>query len=386
MCISCIPCHIQSLISLLLSARSIPTNFGFVFQAGPIQVTDTTTTTTTTESPLPTNTSPIAITRTEVDDTVASSISTQESAPKRKRLIREEEDDRAWFQKRKRKTPKEEHTEHSLPAETTQVATNESHQEPPIEKKPTKRKVVRKRVLVPRSRKKAPTESHFEPPKDEPIPLIEPEVEALPPPKKKTKTKAPAVVKQKPKQPTILDAPLPVQEPEEQPNTHSLQPITDPVPLKRAKLTRHLRDEKTADKPAEKTLKQGIVTAPIEEQPDLEHGTTEPPKKKKVVRRVRVPKASTTTRAIPTTDGSNTDDTKPSAPTGDLHSNLSETIAPAPVTKKTNKPPKRSYFNDDSDIDLDQMLSSIAAMTGPKIATKPTTSKSGRVARNKGAP
>jgi hypothetical protein len=375
---------LQSLIPLS-SARSIPTNFGFVFQAGPIQVADTIITeTTTTEAPLPTNTSPIAITRTELDDTVASSIPTHEPAPKRKRLVREEEDDQAWFQKRKRKTPKEEHAEHTLPAETTQVAVDEPHQEPPIEKESTKRKVVRKRVLVPRSRKKAPTESHSEPPKDEPIPLIEPEVEALPPPKEKTKTKAPAVVvKRKPEQPATLDAPLPVQKTEEQPSTHSLQPTTDPVPLKKTKLTRRLRDEKTADKPAEKTLEQGIVTAPVEAQPDLEHGTTEPPKKKKVVRRVRVPKISATTRAMPTTDVCNADDTKPSALAEHVPLNLPETTVPAPATKKATKAPKRIYFNDDSDIDLDQMLSSIAAMTGPKTATKTTTSKSGRVARKK---
>jgi hypothetical protein len=385
MCISCISCHFHSLISLL-SARSIPTNFGFVFQAGPIQVTETTTTeTTATESPLPTNTSTTTITPTEVDNIVASSILTHESAPKRKRLVREEEDDQAWFQKRKRKTPKEENTEHPLPAETTHVVVEEPLQEPPIEKKPTNREVVRKRVLVPRSRKKAPTESHSELLKHEPVPLPEPEVETLPPPKKKTKAKAPAVVKRKLKQPTTLDAPLPVQEPEEQPSTHSLQPTTDSVPLRKTKLTRRPRDDKTADKPAKKTLELGIVAAPVEGQPDLEHGTNEPPKKKKVVRRVRVPKVSTTTRAISTTDGSKTDDTKPSALTGDLHSNLSETIAPIPVTKKTNKPPKKIYFNDDSDIDLDQMLSSIAAMTGPKTATKTTTSRSGRVARNKGA-
>lgn len=332
---------------------------------------------------MPINTSPITITRTETHHIATSPVPVVVPAPKRKRLVREEEDDQAWFQKRKRKTAREEHAEHTLPAETAQVTVDEPHQEPPIEKKPTKRKVVRKRVLVPKSRKKASTESHSEPQNVESIPLPEPEVEALPPPKNKTKTKTSAVVKRKPKPPATLDTPLPVQKVQEQPSTHSLQPTTDPAPLKKAAPTRRLRDEKTADKLTEKTLEQGIVTAPVQEQPHLQHGTNEPPKKKKVVRRVRVPKVSTTKRAMPTTDGSNTDDTKPSAPIEDVHLDLLKTTAPALATKKATKAPKRIYFNEDSDIDLDQMLSSIAAMTGPKTATKTTTSKSNRVARKK---
>jgi hypothetical protein len=64
---------------------------------------------------------------------------------------------------------------------------------------------------------------------------------------------------------------------------------------------------------------------------------------------------------------------------------LFETIAPAPPTKKAPKAPKRIFFNDDSDIDLDQMLSGIAAMVGNKTAAKAVTSKSSRVTRKKAA-
>jgi hypothetical protein len=374
------------LLIRLLSARSIPTNFGFVFQAGPIQVTDTTTT----ESPLPANTSSIAIAHTDTQHIPSPSVPVHVPAPKRKRLVREEEDDQAWFQKRKKKTTKEEHTEHSTLAATAEVAIDESHQEPSVEKKPTKRKVVRKRVLVPRSRQIASTKPQSELQDDEPIPLPEPEIEALPPPEKKTRAKAPAVTKRKPKQPDTLDVPLPVQEKKQEPSNEPPPAITNPVRPKKTKPTRRLRDEKVANKQVGKTLEpevqDDIVAIPVEEQPDLDQVTHQPPKKKKLVRRVRVPKVSTQ-RPLPSKDESpvntdNTNDTEPAAPIEDVNVNLVETIPPA---KKAPKAPKRIFFNDDSEIDLDQMLSGIAAMAGTKTATKAVPAKSSRVTKKKAA-
>jgi hypothetical protein len=378
------------LLIQLSSARSIPTNFGFVFQAGPIQVTDTTAT----ESRLPANTSPTAIAHTDTQHIPSPSAPVHVPAPKRKRLVREEEDDQAWFQKRKKKTTKEEHTEHSTLAATTEITVDESHQEPPIEKKPTKRKVVRKRVLVPRSRQKASTKPQSEPQDVASIPLPEPEVETLPPPeKKKTRTKAPAVTKRKPKQPDTLDAPLPVQEKKQEPSNDPSPAITNPVRPKIAKPTRRLHDEKVANKQVDKILEpevqDDIVAIPTREQPDLDQGTHQPPKKKKLVRRVRVPKVSTK-RILPSNDDppvnmADTHDTESAAPPDDVNVHLFETIAPAPPTKKAPKAPKRIFFNDDSDIDLDQMLSGIAAMAGNKTAAKAVTSKSSRVTRKKAA-
>ncbi|CAD0093291.1 unnamed protein product [Aureobasidium mustum] len=79
----------------------------------------------------------------------------------------------------------------------------------------------------------------------------------------------------------------------------------------------------------------------------------------------------------------NKDDTKPSVSTNDIDTALLEAVAPAPIAKKSSKTPKRIFFNDDSDIDLDQMLSGIAAIAGTKADTKSSTSKSGRVAGKK---
>jgi hypothetical protein len=313
----------------------------------------------------------------------------RELASKRKRLIREEEDDQAWFQKRKKKTTKEEHTEHSTLAATTEVTADESHQEPLIEKKPTKRKVVRKRVLVPRSRQKASTKPQSEP-QGVSISLPEPEIEALPPPEKKTRAKAPAIPKRKPKQPDTLDVSLPVQEKKHELSNEPPPAITNSVRPKKTKSTCCLRDEKVANKQVEKTLEpevqDDIVAIPVEEQPDLDQGTHQPPKKKKLVRRVRVPKVSTQ-RPLPSKDESpvntdNTNDTEPAAPIEDVNVNLVETIPPA---KKAPKAPKRIFFNDDSEIDLDQMLSGIAAMAGTKTATKAVPAKSSRVTKKKAA-
>jgi hypothetical protein len=135
-------------------------------------------------------------------------------------------------------------------------------------------------------------------------------------------------------------------------------------------------------------LEPDVIALPIEVQPGLEHETSQPPKKKKVVRRVRVPRTSTKP-ATPAAGNSSlsvaTDTNVPrlAAPTEDVHKDLFKAEAPAPTTKKAPKAPKRIFFNDDSDVDLDQMLSGIAAMAGNKTATKPVTSKSSRVTRKK---
>ncbi|KEQ70723.1 hypothetical protein M436DRAFT_66127 [Aureobasidium namibiae CBS 147.97] len=363
-------------------ARSIPTNFGFVFHAGPIQVADTSTT----EPPVPANTTTIAIAQTEPHHVPAPSFPAHAPATKRKRLVKEEEDDRAWFQKRKRKSAKHEDSEHDLPAATTKVAVDESHQEPPVELKPAKRK-VRKRVLVPRPRKKAPIEPQPEPLRKEPTPLSEVAPEIHPPAKKKTKSKAP-VAKREPKVPHTPDAPLSAHEQaqEHEPSNPSPHTITELAPLKKAKSTHRPDDEDKKDnRPAENTLEReshrNTVATLVQEQPG------QPPKKKKMVRRVRVPKVSTR-RAVPTTDDSSvktTDmqDAKPSTSSDDAQLSLFEAVAPALTTKKASKAPKKIFFNDDSDIDLDQMLSGIAAMAETKTTTKVATSKSRRVTRKK---
>lgn len=259
---------------------------------------------------------------------------------------------------------------------------------------PTRKKTKTKTLAVVKRKPKRPdtldappiAEPQSEPQSHEPIPLPEPAAEALPQPKKRTKPKAPATVKLKSKRSDTFDAPLPVHEQkheqEHEPSIPSVHPITDPAPSKKIKSTRHLHNEKEANKHAEKTLEQefhhDIVATPVEEQP---------PKKKKVVRRVRVPRMSTKP-ATPATSNSSgnaaadTDISKPSAPTDDVHKDLFEAVAPAPATKKIPKAPKRIFFNDDSDVDLDQMLSGIAAMAGTKAATKPVTSKS-RATRKK---
>lgn len=303
---------------------------------------------------------------------------------KRKRLVREEEDDRAWFQKRKRKSAKQEDADHVLPTAPTELGVDETRQEPPTEKKPAKQKLT-KRVLVPRSRKKPPVKPPPEPQKHEPILLPEPQVEALPPAKKRTKTKTPAVVKRKPKQSDTLDALPPIHEHQDGLGHDSSQTITKPALPNKAQTVHHPHDKKADNKHVEKTLdlkpRHHLAATPEQLDP--------PPKKKKVVRRVRVPKASTK-RAMSLDDNqaaiaADTDIPKESPPTDDVHVDLFEAVAPSPNTKKASKAPKRIFFNDDSDVDLDQMLSGIAAMAGAKTATKAATSKSSRATRKKAA-
>ncbi|KAH0036458.1 hypothetical protein KCU78_g1887, partial [Aureobasidium melanogenum] len=423
-------------------ARSIPTNFGFIFHAGPVQVSDTTAI----ESPSHPNTRPIAIAHTQPHHIPESSLPANAPAPKRKRFVREEEDDQIWFKKRSKKTTIQEQQVHSILTATLDSALV-TQQEPPADKKPAKRKVVRKRVLVPTSRQK----ESLKPQPDQPIPLPEPVAEDLPPPNKK-RTKTPAVSKQISKQPDTLEAPLLEHGDQDKLSNHSIHTVsvTESVPHKNTKpghdpqdvciieksrkktvprkrvvrkhvqesvetvqpsleestqttTTKVLLEEEDVDKKPKtetarqkrvakkhpgKAVEQQTAEVTVDAQPDSTHETDPVPKKKKMVRRVRVPR-TTTKRATSEQDDLanvvNEHDTKPSVSTDDIDSALLEAVAPAPVAKKPSKTPKRIFFNDDSDIDLDQMLSGIAAIAGNKGDTKTSTSRSSRVTTRKTA-
>lgn len=322
-----------------------------------------------------------------------------------------------------------------------------TQQEPPTDKKLAKRKVVRKRILVPRSRQKESLKSQ----PDQPIPLPEPVVEDLPPPNKK-RTKTLAVLEQISRQPDTLDAPLLEHGDQDKLSNHSIHTVsvTESVPHKDTKPSHDPQDACIAEKSRKKTVPRKRVVrkhvqesvetvqpsveestqttttkVPLEEedvdkkpktetarqkrvakkhpgkaveqqtaevtvdaQPDSTHETDSVPKKKKMVRRVRVPR-TTTKGATSEQDDSvnmvNKHDTKPSVSTDDIDSALLVAVAPAPVAKKPSKTPKRIFFNDDSDIDLDQMLSGIAAIAGNKGDTKTSTSRSSRMATRKTA-
>jgi len=209
--------------------------------------------------------------------------------------------------------------------------------------------------------------------------LSEAVTEVPPPAKKRTKSKA-RVAKRKPKVADTPDAPLSVHEQEQEPSNPSPHTKTkSTLPLK-AQFIRHSDEDKKDNRLAENTLEReshhDAVATHVEEQPG------QPPKKKKVVRRVRVPKVSTK-RANPTADNRSVDvvDTDVPQVPDDIHPSLFEAVAPAPTTEKASKAFKRIFFNDDSDVDLDQMLSGIAAMAETKTTTKVATSKSRRVTR-----
>ncbi|KAH0199348.1 hypothetical protein KCU99_g7049, partial [Aureobasidium melanogenum] len=423
-------------------ARSIPTNFGFIFHAGPIQVDNTTAI----ESPSHPNIQPIAIAHTQPHHIPESSLPANAPAPKKKRLVREEEDDQVWFRKRSKKTTIQEQQVHSILTATLDSALV-TQQEPPTDKKPAKRKVVRKRVLVPRSRQK----ESLKPQPDQPIPLPEPVAEDLPPPNKK-RTKTPAVSKQISKQPDTLEAPLSEHGGQDKLSNHSVHTVsvTESVPHKNTKpshdpqdaciieksrkktvphkrvVRKHVqksvetvqpsleestqttttkvpleeedvdkkpktetaRQKRVAKKHPGKAVEQQTAEVTVDAQPNSTHETDPVPKKKKMVRRVRVPR-TTTKRATSEQDDSvnliNKHDTKPSVSTDDINSAWLEAMAPAPVAKKPSKAPKRILFDDDSDIDLDQMLSGIAAIAGTKGDTRTSTSRSSRVTTRKTA-
>ena len=119
--------------------------------------------------------------------------------PKRKRVIREyEEEDQVWFSKRPKKSTTaqqdESHIASTTPGET---AFDSAQIQPPIENKSAKRKVVRKRILVPKSRQKAPTDPEPEPqPRPDQLPVApEPTAEDATKPKRKKRAKALVVSK-----------------------------------------------------------------------------------------------------------------------------------------------------------------------------------------------
>ncbi|KAG9572513.1 hypothetical protein KCU77_g14874, partial [Aureobasidium melanogenum] len=375
-------------------ARSIPTNFGFIFHAGPIQVSDTTAT----ESPLPANTQPIAIAHTQPHHIPESSLPANPPAPKRKRLFREEEDDQIWFKKRTKKTTTQEQKEHTILPATLDASLDVTQEEPAADRMPAKRK-VRKRVLVPRSRQKV----SLKPQPDQPIPLPEPVVEDLPPQNKKTKpnqnpqddrlvekSRNKAVSRKRVVRNDVQERVETVQpslEESTQTTTTTKVPREEEGIDKKPKAKTTLQ-QRVAKKHSGKAVEQQTAEVPVDAQPDSTHETDPVPKKKKIVRRVRVPRA-TAKRATSEQDNPmnmvNKHDTKPSVSTDDTDSALLEAVAPAPVAKKPFKTPKRIFFNDDSDIDLNQMLSGIAAIAGTKGDTRTSTSRSSRVATRKTA-
>ncbi|KAH0342613.1 hypothetical protein KCU81_g5587, partial [Aureobasidium melanogenum] len=371
-------------------ARSIPTNFGFIFHAGPIQVSDTTAI----ESPSPSNTRPIALAHTQIHHHSESSLPSHVPAPKRKRVVREEEDDQIWFKKRTKKTTFQEQKEDTILAAALDASLDVTQQEPPAANKPTKRK-VKKRVLVPRPRQK----DSLKPQPDQPISLPKPVVEDIPQPKRKTKSdqdpqdvclaekarkKAlpPKRVVRKHVQENIETA---QSSPKESTQTITTLPLKEKSIDKKPK-AKTTRQQNVTKKHLEKPLEEQIAKAPVDAQQDPTQEGNSPPKRKKLVRRVRVPRATAKRATAKEDDLSNTvnnDDTNPLASTNETDLVLSEAVAPAPIPRKPSKTPKRIFFNDDSDIDLDQMLSGIAAIAESKGDTRITTSKSSLTAKKK---
>ncbi|THZ82526.1 hypothetical protein D6C84_05702 [Aureobasidium pullulans] len=520
-----------------MHARPIPTNFGFIFQAGPIQLSATTTT----ESSPPTNASLPVVFPTEVQKAPELSPPAEKAVPKRKRVIREfEEEDQVWFSKRPKKSTTVQQDESHIVSTVSGEATFDKEQiKPPIETKPTKRKVVRKRILVPKSRQRAPADPEPEPqPRPDQSPVApESTAEDVAKPKRKTRAKAPAVSKKKP---TCEDIPIGLLQDdgrEDEPSNHPLHDVpsfkpatfeniqsnedtpegtadpkkrvkavvrkrvvrkdihkdtanerpnlkedtktTEPIVLlekemaeeiPKAKITKKRKViKKHVDESVEQEVisdTQAILTNPMEGLPPTLEMTesVQAAKKRKIVKRVRVPRA-TKTKVLPekddqTTDAAAQDESKPSrsrpklpleegtsnpspkrsetslageksldkksntrerntkvskakkkGTTKDIVSEdipsqpiqpkplhrsnpavseaedadmaLFEAEAPVLVTRKASKAPKR-VFNDDSEIDLDHMLSGIAAMAGTGAA-KPSITKPIRVAKRKAA-
>lgn len=497
--------------------------------------------TTTTESPPPTNASLPVASPTEVQKAPELSPPAEKAVPKRKRVIREyEEEDQVWFSKRPKKSTTaqqdESHIASTTPGET---AFDSAQIQPPIENKPAKRKVVRKRILVPKSRQKAPTDPEPEPqPRPDQLPVApEPTAEDVTKPKRKKRAKALVVSKNKPNRVDIPIEPLQDDGREDESNNHPLHdiPSVKPAtfekiqsngetpegvaePKKRTKAVVRkrvvrkdiqkdtanerpnlkedanptapsipLEKEKAEEMPKAKVTKkrkvikkhvnesveqevisdtQAILTNSMEGLPPTLEMTesVQAEEKRKIVKRVRVPRA-TKTKVLPEKDDQTTDaaaqdkprpsrsrpklpleegtsnpspkrpetshaqeqlldkksntrerktkvskakkeettkeivsediSSQPIQPKSLHHSKLAvskaedadlalfESGAPVPVTKKATKAPKR-VFDDDSEIDLDHMLSGIAAMAGTGAA-KPSITKPTRVAKRKAA-
>lgn len=501
--------------------------------------------TTTTESPPPTNASLPVASPAEVQKAPELSPPAEKAVPKRKRVIREyEEEDQVWFSKRPKKSTTaqqdESHIASTTPGET---AVDSAQIQPPIENKPAKRKVVRKRILVPKSRQKAPTDPDPDPepepqPRPDQLPVApEPTAEDATKPKRKKRAKALVVSKNKPSRVDIPIEPLQDDGREDESNNHPLHdiPSVKPAtfekiqsngetpegvaePKKRTKAVGRkrvvrkdiqkdtanerpnlkedanptapsipLEKEKAEEIPKAKVTKkrkvikkhvnesveqevisdtQAILTNSMEGLPPTLEMTesVQAEKKRKIVKRMRVPRA-TKTKVLPEKDDQTTDaaaqdkprasrsrpklpleegtsnpspkrpetshaqeqlldkksntregktkvskakkeettkeivsediSSQPIQPKSLHHSKLAvseaedadlalfESGAPVPVTKKATKAPKR-VFDDDSEIDLDHMLSGIAAMAGTGAA-KPSITKPTRVAKRKAA-
>ncbi|KAI5194826.1 hypothetical protein E4T39_08494 [Aureobasidium subglaciale] len=491
---------------LLKSARSIPTNFGFIFEAGPIQLSESAQT----ESPSTSNAPPITTAFTKAHHHPEPQASLSEAAPKRKRVVKEDEDDDGlWFKKRSKKTTtKQEHNEVSVDVATSIVAPDKP--QPEVGTKQTKRKVVRKRILVPKPRQRVPTKPQPDTQYDQPMPIPEPTQEA--PTEVKTKTRKPAmvkVVKHKTEEAGNLVVTIPEKDQGDELSNHSLHTIsasqsaapqtTKPsqdvqnevveqrsrrkvAPVKRAARNQkpndaittrkvmsedsHTEGKGSNRKPKTTTTKQPKAVAdraekelervqevqqvdaatpakelsnPVPARQEAIEELAQPPKKRKLVRRVRVPKVPAAPAILEVDSSSDhtlrKDDTKPvrskgslkernmnsppengeskddprssenrsknnkevvdalpkdmsvrksSAEAEDIDFSLFEATQTTKKSTKTAKAPKR-IFNDDSDIDLDQMLSGIAAMAGTKGVTKAPASRSSRVVKKKAA-
>ncbi|KAI5235471.1 hypothetical protein E4T43_09254 [Aureobasidium subglaciale] len=497
----------------LKSARSIPTNFGFIFQAGPIHLS---------ELPSTSNTPPFTTTLIEADLHPEPQPSLANLAPKRKRVVKQdEEDDGIWFKKRSKKTAtKQEHNEETVDTATSNVAPDEP--QPEAQTKPTKRKVVRKRILVPKPRQKPSTKPQLDAQHDQPKSIPEATQEA--PTEVEKNTRKPATVKVGKRQMQEAENPvaaIPEKDQEDELSNYSLHAISASRPAaskatkfsqdvqhaaveprsrkKAAPVKRVVRKQKPDDtittrkvvsedsqttasivpmeeKGTSKTPKatdtkklkevnsraenqlervqetQHIDAAtptegranPAPATREITTETAQPLKKRKLVRRVRVPKVPAASATLETTSPADLtlrkDGTKPlrskgrpplnerdvnstpeddepkedpkssenrtknnkkvgdslaaetslrktSAIPADVDLGLFEAEPPAQITKKktkTTKAPKR-VFNDDSDIDLDQMLSGIASMADPKGVTTVPASKPSRVVKRKAA-
>ncbi|KAI5197427.1 hypothetical protein E4T38_07988 [Aureobasidium subglaciale] len=497
----------------LKSARSIPTNFGFIFQAGSIQLSESSSTS---------NNLSFTATLIEADSHPEHQPSLANVAAKRKRVVKEDEEDgEIWFKKRSKKTStKQEHNEETVDTATSNVAPDEPR--PEAQTKPTKRKVVRKRILVPKPRQKPSTKPQLDAQHDQPMSTSEAMQEA--PTEVEKKIRKPATVKVAKRQTKEAETPvvtIPEKGQEDELSNHSLHAISASRPAaskatkssqdvqhtvveprsrkKAAPVRRVVRKQKpditmTTRQVVSEDSQTTASIAPMEEKgpsktpkatdtkklkevnsraenqlervQETEHidavtptegqssptpatrevttETAQSPKKRKLVRRVRVPKVLAASATLKTTppadltprkdgtkplrskgrsplkerdmnstpeDGEPKDDSrssenrsknsqkiggalpgdtslrKTSAVAEDVDLSLFEAAPSAQIIKKktkTTKAPKR-VFNDDSDIDLDQMLSGIAAMADPKGVTKVTASNPSRVVKRKAA-
>jgi hypothetical protein len=124
-------------------ARSIAANFGFVFHAGPVQLSDDTAPSVTPSCPPP----------------IQSTCAVKEK-PKRKRIVRQEEeedDDQVWFSKRSKKQPILKHS--PVAATPSQVPSVGPSIPLAVDSKQPKPRAKRKRITVAKPRQERPVKS-----------------------------------------------------------------------------------------------------------------------------------------------------------------------------------------------------------------------------------